>query len=435
MDNVGFQLALVGVLVLLNAAFAGSEMALVSLRESQLQRLERRTHSGRTLAKLARDPNRFLATIQIGITLAGFLASATAAVSLSEPLLPLLGFLGAAAKPVAILTVTLVLTFLTLVFGELAPKRIAMQRAEKWALLVARPLDLLSSVSRPAVWILGVTSDVAVRLAGADPKAHRDEISPDELRDLVAGHRGFTPEQREIIAGAVEIAQRRLREVLVPRLHAFTLRADAPVADARAALAASGHSRAPVVHGTALDDVAGVINLRDLVTHDTGTAGDHARPPMMLPDSLHVSEALRRFKAQREQLALVVDERGSVDGIVTLEDLLEEIVGEIYDETDRDVLSVEPQGDGSRLLPGLFPVHDLPDIGIELHHRPDGDYATVAGMIIAVLGHIPTTPGETITLNGWTFETTQIGRHAITQIRIYPVQRGTNDTGDPDAQE
>src|SRR5215207_3955837 len=129
-------------------------MALVSLRESQLQRLERRTHSGRTLAKLARDPNRFLATIQIGITLAGFLASATAAVALAEPLVPLLTFLDGAAEPVAIIAVTLVLTFLTLVFGELAPKRIAMQRAQPWALLVARPLDLLARLSRPAVWVL-----------------------------------------------------------------------------------------------------------------------------------------------------------------------------------------------------------------------------------------------------------------------------------------
>jgi putative hemolysin len=143
MGGLGGQIVLVLVLVLVNAAFSGSEMALVQLRESQVQRLERQSRRGRVLARLTRDPNRFLATIQIGITLAGFLASAAAAVSLSQPLVEPLGFLGAAAQPTAIVLVTIVLTFVTLVFGELAPKRIAMQRTEGWAMLVARPLDIL----------------------------------------------------------------------------------------------------------------------------------------------------------------------------------------------------------------------------------------------------------------------------------------------------
>jgi putative hemolysin len=419
-ETVGFQLALVGVLVLLNAGFAGSEMALVSLRESQLRGLERRSASGRVVARLARDPNRFFATIQIGITLVGFLASATAAVLLAEPLVPLLEFLGGAAEPVAILAVTLALTFFMLVFGELAPKRIALQRAERWALSVARPLDLLATFSRPAVQVLGAATNVVVRLVGADPKATRDEISPTELRDMVAGHGGFTPEQREIIAGAVEITHRALREVLLPRLHVFVLRADTPIAEARTALAASGHSRAPVARSGGLDDVVGVVNLRDLVVHEAGAAGDYLRPAMLLPESLPVSEALRRFKTEHQQFALVIDEHGAVDGIVTLEDLLEEVVGEIYDETDRDVLSVELQPDGSRLLPGLFPVHDLPDIGVNLPQRPGADSTTIAGLVFAALGHIPTAPGETITLDGWTVEVTGVVRHAITQVRLYP---------------
>ncbi|HEY0699562.1 MAG TPA: CNNM domain-containing protein, partial [Micromonospora sp.] len=170
MSGYGVQVTLVLVLVLVNAVFAGSEMALVSLRESQLQRLERTSPGGRVLARLARDPNRFLATIQIGITLAGFLASAAAAVSLAAPLVEPLGFLGSAAGPVSIVLVTILLTFVTLVLGELAPKRIAMQRAEGWALLVARPLDALSAFSRPAVWLLGRSTDAVVRLTGVDPR-------------------------------------------------------------------------------------------------------------------------------------------------------------------------------------------------------------------------------------------------------------------------
>src|ERR1700761_8822868 len=156
MGGTGGEIVLVLVLVLVNAVFSGSEMALVSLRDSQIQRLERQGRSGRVLARLTRDPNRFLATIQIGITLAGFLASAAAAVSLSAPLVKPLHFLGSAAQPVAIVLVTIALTFVTLVIGELAPKRIAMQRTEGWAMLVARPLDVLSMISRPVVWLLGV---------------------------------------------------------------------------------------------------------------------------------------------------------------------------------------------------------------------------------------------------------------------------------------
>ncbi|MGW4795079.1 hemolysin family protein [Nonomuraea sp. NPDC004297] len=419
MDGYWFQLALVVVLVILNAIFAGSELALISLREGQLRRLEQRGQGGRILVRLARDPNQFLATIQLVITLSGFLASATAAVTLSEPLVPLLTFAGDAAGPVAIILVTIVLTFLTLVFGELAPKRVAMQRAESWALLVARPLSLVATLSRPVVWALGKSTDVAVRLMGGDPTQHREEISPEEIRDLVATHRGFTPEQRLIISGAVEITERVLREVLVSRRLVFTLDAGTPVEQAQRLLAGSGHSRAPVVRGSGLDEVVGVVNLRDLLTDESAvTASDVARPPLLLPDSLLVSDALRRFKADRQQFALVVDERGSVDGIVTLEDLLEEVVGEIYDETDRDVLHVVREPDGSLLMPGTFPVHDLPDVDVHLEGRPDGDYTTVAGLILTLLGRVPTDPGESVVTGDRRLDIVAVEGHAITQVRV-----------------
>ena len=202
---------LVFILILGNAVFTGSEMALISLRDGQVQRLERESRSGRVLARLSRDANRFLATIQIGITLAGFLASAVVALYLSDPLVARLGFLGDAASPVATFLVTLVLTFVTLVFGELAPKRIAMQRAEAWALLVARPLDLLSNLSRPAVWLLGRATDGVVRLTGGDPHARRDEVTREDIPDMVAAQQEFSAEQRTIISRAFALADRILR--------------------------------------------------------------------------------------------------------------------------------------------------------------------------------------------------------------------------------
>ncbi|BBH67233.1 membrane protein [Actinoplanes sp. OR16] len=420
MGGYGWQVVLVIVLVLLNAAFSGSEMALISLRESQLQRLEKHSRTGRTLAKLARDPNRFLATIQIGITLAGFLASAAAAVSLAQPLIEPLSFLGSAADTVAIVIVTIVLTFFTLVVGELAPKRIAMQRAEGWAMLVARPLDVLAMLSRPVIWLLGKTTDLVVRLAGVDPNAGREEVSPEEIRDMVAQQQDFTAEQRTIISGAFEIADRILREILVPRRDVLVLPADTPAAEALDRLVAGGHSRAPVTGPMGLDDVLGVVHLRDLIGAQ-GPVSGYMFNPLFLPETLKVSDAMRQLRSQRQQFALVVDERGAIDGIVTMEDLVEEVVGEIYDETDRDVQSVIREDDGAMLLPGTFPIHDLPDIGVDIEELDAGDYTTVAGLVLARLGHIPTEPGETVTIDGHTAEVVEITGRAITRLRLRPL--------------
>ena len=427
MGGYGVEVALVLVLVLVNAVFAGSEMALVSLRESQVRRLERSGSGGRVLARLSRDPNRFLATIQIGITLAGFLASAAAAVSLAEPLVEPLGFLGSAADPTAIIVVTIVLTFVTLVFGELAPKRIAMQRAEAWALVVARPLDVLSAMSRPAVWLLSATTNLVVRLTGSDPRAGREEISTDELRDMVEAQHGIPADQRMIISGAFEVADRVLREILVPRGAVFTLPADLPSAEGLRRIGASGQSRAPVVGPTGLDDTIGVVHMRDLLDK-AGVVGDHAHPPLLMPETLRVTDAIRQMRQQRQQFALVVDERGAIDGIVTMEDLVEEIVGEIYDETDRDVQDVVREPDGALLITGGYPIHDLPDIGVDLDNDDgDRDYTTVAGLVLARLGHVPTAPGETVTLcRGFTAEVVEVTGRAITAVRLRPA------TGDGD---
>ncbi|MFF5080076.1 hemolysin family protein [Actinoplanes sp. NPDC000266] len=422
MGGYGWQIVLVVVLVLVNAAFSGSEMALISLRDSQLQRLERQSRGGRTLARLARDPNRFLATIQIGITLAGFLASAAAATSLAKPLTGPLGFLGTAAEPVAIVLVTMVLTFFTLVVGELAPKRIAMQRAEGWALLAARPLDTLSTLSRPVNWLLGKSTDLVVRMAGVDPNATREEVSTEEIRDMVTQQQEFTPEQRTIISGAFEIAERILREVLVPRRDVLILPAGLPANEALTRLVASGHSRAPVTGSMGLDDVLGVVHLRDLIDA-RGPVRDHLYTALFLPETLKVSDAMRQLRVQHQQFAFVVDERGAIDGIVTMEDLVEEVVGEIYDETDRDVQSVVREPDGAMLLPGTFPMHDLPDIGVDVERRDEGDYTTVAGLVLAQLGHIPTQPGEVVEVDGHTAEVVEVTGRAITQVRVRPAPK------------
>jgi magnesium and cobalt exporter, CNNM family len=429
MGGVGGEVLLVLVLVLVNAAFSGSEMALVSLRDSQVQRLERQSRRGRVLARLTRDPNRFLATIQIGITLAGFLASAAAAVSLSRPLVEPLSFLGAAAEPASIVIVTVALTFVTLVIGELAPKRVAMQRAEGWALLVARPLDVLSVFARPAVWLLGVSTNLVVRLAGADPNAQREEVTREEIRDMVASQQAFSAEQRTIISGAFEIADRILREILVPRRDVLALPTGTPAHEALRLLIDGGHSRAPVVGPAGLDDVIGVVHLRDLFDA-TGPVDAHVRPGLFMPDTLRVSDAMLQLRLEHQQIAFVVDERGAIDGIITMEDLVEEIVGEIYDETDRDVQSVVREPDGALLMPGSFPIHDLPDVGFDGTTPDEGEYTTIAGMVLAALGHIPTAPGEVVTLPQFTAEVVEVTGRAITRVRLRALPRRAEEDED-----
>ncbi|WP_410809194.1 hemolysin family protein [Micromonospora sp. 067-2] len=412
------QLALVAVLVLVNAALSGSEMALVTLREGQLRRLGRRTSAGDRLVQLTHDPNRYLGTIQLGITLAGFLASAAAAVSLAEPLVAPLGFLGAAAHPASVVLVTVALTFITLVFGELAPKRLAMQRAERWALLSAGPLDLLARLSRPAVWLLSRATDAVVRLAGGDPRASREEMTEEELREMLVSQRGLSSQQREILTGAFDIAGRTLREILVARLRVTALPASLPADEGVRTLAAAGRSRAPVTGPGGLDEVVGVVHIRDLVWAGTATVGERARQPLLLPVTLPVAEALRQLRQEHQQLALVVDEHGGVDGMVTLEDLLAEVVGELYDETDRDVRGVRREPEGSLLVPGDFPLHDLPDVGVRLSFPQSREYTTVAGLVLARLGHLPGEPGETVRLPGLTLEVVEVADRAVRLVRL-----------------
>jgi putative hemolysin len=420
-NGSGPQLALVFVLVALNAALTGTELALVTLRDSQVKRLEDTGgRRGRTLARLSRDPNQFLATIQIGITLAGFLASATAAVSLAEPLEPHLDVLGDAARPVSIVVVTLVLAYVTLVLGELAPKRLAMQNTERWGLLAARPLAVMSRLTRPVVWVLSRSTDLVVRLLGGDPDARAEEMSEEEVRGIITEHATFSPDQRQIIEGALEAAGRSLRQVLRPRNDVVAVDGGMTCTEAASLLAESGHSRAPVTAaGQDLDEVIGTVHVRDLLASPDDSVAQHTRPALFLPESVQVLDTLRRMQADRQQLCLVVNEHGGTEGLVTIEDLVEELVGEIYDESDRDVLTVRRLPGGSVVLPGRYPVHDLEDVGVEI---PEGEYTTLAGAVLDQLGHIPDAPGERVELGDWTAQVLTVEGNAITAVRLSPLR-------------
>lgn len=426
MSGVVPQLVIVAILILINAILAGTELALVSLRPSQLDRIEGRGKTGALLASLARDPNRFLATIQIGITLSGALASATAAVTLAEPIEDALPF-GNAAGPISIVIVTLILTFLTLVFGELAPKRIAMQRAEGWAMKVIRPLNALSILTRPVVWLLSHSTNIVVRLLGGDPNLSREEVTDEELRSMIDAQVTFTEEHRDILQSAFEIANRTLREIVQPRGEVVVLDADHSVDEALDELVASGHSRAPVAPGADLDKFVGIVHLRDLVDRSAEPVANRTRDLMAFPETVIVIDAITALQEAHQQMAVVINEHGGSEGIVTLEDLIEELVGDIRDEADPDISELIAHANGEYEFTGRFPIHELDDFEIDL---PTGDYSTIAGLVLSELGRIPEGPGDVITVNNWRIEVLAVSGRTVDRVLVTKID---DDQDEPTA--
>ena len=416
---------LVSFFLLLGAFFAGSEIALVSLREGQVRGLAARSRRGQKVARLHEDPTRYLAAVQIGVTLAGFLSAAFGASAFADDLAPVLeswGVSEGAAYWIAFIFVTLIITYLSLVVSELAPKRIAMQRAEAFSLLAAPILDRLATLSRPVIWLLSKSSDVLVRALGGDPDASRDTISEEELRDIVAAHETLGREERQLIEDVFEAGDRQLHEVMVPRTEVEFLEASTPVAQAVRETATHPHSRYPVVRGSH-DDIVGFVHVRDLFAPGVvGTevpVGRIAREVAMMPGTKRVLAAMSEMRRAGQHLAIVVDEYGGTDGIVTLEDLMEEVIGEIHDEYDVAEDPARALQSGDMEVDGLLNLEDFEDrTGIEL---PEGPYETVAGFVINELGRLPEV-GESVEALGQRFTVRELDGRRIARVHVTPVE-------------
>ncbi len=419
MDGLAGNIAVVLAFVLIGGVFAATEIALVSLREGQLAGMADRSRRGARVARLAGDPNRFLAAVQIGVTVAGFFSAAFGAATLADDLAPVLvgwGLPADAAETTALVVITLVIAYLSLVLGELVPKRLALQRAEGVALLLAPPLDVLATLVRPVIWLLSVSTDVLVRLAGGDPDVGRDQITSQELRELVTAHEEFGEDERRIVSDVFEAGERQIREVMVPRTEVEFLPADMPVATAVRLAADRPHSRYPVISGSP-DDVTGFVHVRDLL--DPDIAGRRvrvetlAREVLFLPGTKPVLASLSEMRRTGSHLAIVVDEYSGTAGIVTLEDLVEELVGDIRDEYD------EP-GPGERSpqlgsVDGLLNLDEFTDrTGVQL---PDGPYETVAGYVMARIGRIPSV-GQSVDVDGHRLEVLSMDGRRIDTLRV-----------------
>lgn len=416
--DIWSDIALVLLFVLVGGVFAGTELALVSLRESQLGQLEKQGHRGARVAAVARNPNRFLAAVQIGVTVAGFFSAAFGASTLAAALAPVFvsaGMAPGAADGVALVVLTLVIAYLSLVLGELVPKRIAMQQAARVSLWVGPPLDRFAALMTPVVWLLSRSTNGVVRLLGFDPAATSDQISDEELRDLVRTHPDLPEDERRLIDDIFDAGDRSLVEVMRPRADVTFLSADEPIARAAQRVGTLPYSRYPVT-GEDFDDIVGFVHVRDLLApvaravrdadadpdaHGRAgvveaivevvamTVGDVMRPVVALPGTNAVLPTLSTMRRTGAHIAVVVDEYGGTDGIVTLEDLLEELVGDIVDEYDPEPV----HGAGGTDVDAGLSLEDFADrTGVVL---PDGPYETAAGYVLARLGRIAA-PGDVV---------------------------------------
>ena len=387
------DVALIALFILIGGTFAAAEMALVTLRESQVQQLAAKGKRGQAIGRLTSNPNLFLSSVQIGVTLSGFLSAAFGGATLADNVAPMLTTLGvpqSIARTTALVLVTVIISYFSIVVGELTAKRLAMQRAESFALFLAPLVSGIATLARPIIWFLGISTNALVRLLGGNPEQARDEVTDEEIRAMVVSSSTLGQEERRIVDEVFDAGERSLREVMVPRTEVDFLPADMPILRAYREVRGAPHSRYPVTDGSP-DRIVGFIHVRDLMDVEgaarEGDVGSLVREVLSLPETVKILRAMTAMRAARSHMAIVRDEYGGTAGIVTLEDLMEELIGDIHDEYDeadqtREVDEVD----------GLTTIEEFADLtGYVI---PEGPYDTVAGFFMARKGALPAVGDE-----------------------------------------
>jgi putative hemolysin len=374
------------------------------------------------VAFLTKNPNRFLAAVQIGVTLCGFLSAALGAEQLGKYVIPELvaaGISENSSEVISLVGITLVIAYISLVFGELVPKRVALFKAEPIALASSTIIDLVARLFAPIIWLLSHSTNLIVRIFGIDAKTIKEQISEAELMDLVSGHSELTEEERDIVEEVFNASDRLIHEVMVPRTEVDFLDASLPISQARKIAVELAHSRYPVIRGTS-DEVIGFLHVRDLLNPKLDdseiTIIELVRSIQFLPGTKGVLPALTEMRAKRQHIAIVLDEYGGTDGIVTLENLVECLIGEIHDEYDSHEGEVEIQPrTGDIEIDGLISLEELQETaGITL---PEGPYETVSGFIMHFLGRIAE-EHDVVRVNGARFTILSMNGKRVGQILI-----------------
>lgn len=444
MGLIGIQFLLIIALMLANGFFAASEIAIVSARRGRLMQSAEAGNRGAAAAlRLSEEPNRFLATVQVGITLIGVFAAAFGGDVLAGPLAQVIApYVGESyARFVALTLVVLMITYLSLILGELAPKRLALQNAEGIAAFVARPMTFIARFAAPAVWFLTISTQAVLILLGRG--RHREEtVTEEDVMSLVReGTEGGTLDasERDLIERVFNFTDVTARTIMTPRTEIVAVPIDASISEVITRVTESGYSRIPVYRNS-IDTIEGIIYAKDVLrviqTHDVNNPlgiADLVRPAVFVFEHQRIAGVLQQFKQSRTHLALVLDEYGQIDGLVTLEDVLEELTGDIADEYDDADTMVIRRPDGSWLVDGLLSYGDAEHrIGLpprdELPDLPSFD--TIAGLVLAVLERIPNT-GDTAALTDWEFEVVDMDGVRVDKVLVRHTSGGSTNTSAP----
>jgi putative hemolysin len=440
------ELAVIVLLTILEGFFVASEIALISVRRSRVDQLvDEGVRGARRVRRLLDDPGRFLAVSQLGLTFLGFFASAFAAVSLTSRLTEALKTVDAlhdSAQPIALVVVTALLALFTIVFGELVPKTLALAHSERFALTVAPPIDYIARLFGPVVAMLtGVTRRIA-RLFGADVNQEA-QISAEELMLIVerGGEQGvLEAEEEQMIHAVIELGEGRVHEVMVPRIAIVGLEADATFEEAIEVVVAEGHSRVPV-YDSSIDSVIGILYAKDMLPFLKEATGPRPslrtmiRPPVFVPESMSIDDLLHELQRRKVHIAIVLDEYGGTAGLVTIEDLLEEIVGEIQDEYDVEEDMVVKLDDDRARIDGRASVDDIgevwSDLDLEALLEDRDEYDTIGGLVFHRLGKVPT-PGDVVQLDGVSLTVESTDGRRVGKVLATRERRERDDDRDDD---
>ncbi len=437
------QIIIVVSLMLANGLFAGAEIALLSVRKTRLSEFVRRRDKRALAVQALRDqPERFLATVQIGITVVGTAAAAFGGHQLSASLEPyLVSSLGTSADEVAFIVVVALISFLEIVIGELVPKSLGLRFSDTYSFLVARPLLGLSKLMRPLVWFLTACSNVVLRLFGDRTTFTEARLSRDELQQLVeeaAKTGSVDPRASEIASRALAFGEVSVAELMVPRSRVVALPREAPPAEIQRVLLEEGHSRMPVYDGQ-LDNIVGYIVARDVLAlaweQGLVVLQDILRQAYTVNEGARGIDTLREMQRRRAQMAIVVDDNGGLAGLVTIEDLVEELVGDIMSEDDEPEAFAQREPDGTLLVQAWAPVRKVNrDFDLDL---PVGrDRTTIAGLCMSLAHAIPQTGERLTTEDGTILEVVEASSRRVRTVRIRPVPHGGEAEGEtPDASD
>ena len=432
--DVGISILVTFVLIVVNGFFSGSEMALVSAKRVVLQKeAEEGSRRAQKALTLSEDPDRFLAAIQVAITLVGFFASATAATNLSAPLSSWLSSFGidwltAASQVAAPILITLIVSYASIVFGELVPKRLALADAEKMAGAVAGPLTAFSTIASPLVRLTAASSDVVARAMGIKSAADRQDVSEEEIRYIVADNDELDDEEKRMIHEVLDLGDTTAEEAMTPRVDMVVIEAADTVLHAIELMRKTGYSRLPVFSGDH-DNVVGMVRYKDLIgplleDRENDPVSSCLAPISYVPESKDLMPLLNEMQTNRQQRVMVVDEYGGTAGLITIEDIVEEIVGDIIDETDLENRHIIQTAPNEWLADGAFTCDDAADLGWPV--EVSDAYETIAGWLMDTFDRVPQV-GNELVFEGYVFRVQQMRRRRIAKVLVRRLEESASE--------